>query len=180
MKTIAGLTMMYLPTTFIATIFTTGFFDFSEGDLSIKPDIWKLIVAGGVMTTITIAVWVYLNKRGVPGMLKYFSPRPATLASTSATAKAPKKASKMILRDLPLNPGHTHRHSSSSPASQISQQSNQQGRGKEVDRAVHGQTATETTQNQPSPGDSASNSGAAGENGIPLSVLPSDHARDLV
>lgn len=73
MKTIAGLTMVYLPSTFVATIFSTGFFNVtgSGSGLIVSAAIWKFIAVAAILTAITISVWVYLNKRGVPTFLHW-------------------------------------------------------------------------------------------------------------
>ncbi|KAJ2994220.1 hypothetical protein NUW58_g1615 [Xylaria curta] len=54
--TIMGL--LYLPTTLIATIFGTNFFNFNEerNTVVVSADIWYLLVASGVLTVITLLV----------------------------------------------------------------------------------------------------------------------------
>ena len=73
MKTIASLTMVYLPSTFAATMFSTGFFNVpdSGSGLVVSSAIWKFIIVAAILTGITIGVWVYLNKCGVPRFLSW-------------------------------------------------------------------------------------------------------------
>ena len=105
MKTIASLTMVYLPSTFVATVFSTGFFSYGSdelGNLSINFDIWKFIVVAAVLTALTISVWVYLNKHGIPRLLKWTS-QSAQNASDEANRPTPPAR---ILLDLPQQPGN--------------------------------------------------------------------------
>ncbi|KAB8336979.1 hypothetical protein FH972_021283 [Carpinus fangiana] len=77
MKTIASLTMVYLPSTFAATLFSSTFFTFGgAGTLTVNTDIWKFIVVAAVLTGITIFVWTWLNKFGVPIWLKWAQSQP--------------------------------------------------------------------------------------------------------
>lgn len=105
MKTIASLTMVYLPSTFVATIFSTGFFDFGSdgtGDLSVNVDIWKLIIVAAVLTTLTISVWIFLNKHGVPRLLRW-AERDGQKGDDAANRPPPPAR---ILLDLPQRPGN--------------------------------------------------------------------------
>ncbi|MCJ1250702.1 hypothetical protein MMC30_007930 [Trapelia coarctata] len=88
MKTIASLTMVYLPSTFVATIFSTGFFH--AGD------------SVGMLTFI----WMYLNKRGVPFFLRW------TESEIPSQAGGKKHASPAapILLNLPQQPGDKANH----------------------------------------------------------------------
>ena len=104
MKTIASLTMVYLPSTFAATIFSTGFFNVpgSGSALVVSSAIWKFIIVAAILTGITIGVWVYLNKCGVPRFLSW------TQTNSSAQedkAKRPALPAKILL-DLPQLPGN--------------------------------------------------------------------------
>lgn len=105
MKTIASLTMVYLPSTFVATIFSTGFFDFGSdgtGDSNVNVDIWKLIIVASVLTTLAISVWIYLNKCVVTRLLRW-----AELDGPQAgdAANRPRPPAKILL-DLPQRPGN--------------------------------------------------------------------------
>ncbi len=90
MKTTAGLTMVYLPSTFIATIFSTQVFQFQAdgaGPLIVNVDIWKLIVIAVMFTTMTVSDWIHLNQRGIPHILRRGNSKP------SANASAQRKSS---------------------------------------------------------------------------------------
>lgn len=60
MKTIASLTMIYLPSTFAASIFSTGFFSFDvqdgKGLLNVNVQIWKMFATAIGLSIVTIAV----------------------------------------------------------------------------------------------------------------------------
>lgn len=74
MKTIASLTMVYLPSTFAATVFGTGFFTYQVGDETIfrvSAQIWKLIVTALVLSALTVGIWVWVNRYGVPKHLEW-------------------------------------------------------------------------------------------------------------
>lgn len=75
MKTIAGLTMIYLPGTFAASIFSTGFFTYSQGDdgatIQVNSQIWVLFVVAIVISLFTTGIWVWLNKRGLPKLFDW-------------------------------------------------------------------------------------------------------------
>ena len=65
MKTIAAVTMVFLPGTFVATFFSMGFFHFGSGDdlyLTVAPQ-WWLYVA--VTLPLTIAVLTFWRFRGL-------------------------------------------------------------------------------------------------------------------
>jgi hypothetical protein len=99
MKTIAGLTMVYLPSTFVATIFSMGFFGFGDGGtgpLMVKRDIWKFAVIAIGLTAVTIVCWVYLNAHGLPGWVR---PKTSSKTGEGTTAdelplRAPNNAGK--------------------------------------------------------------------------------------
>ncbi|KAI0023325.1 hypothetical protein F4780DRAFT_75757 [Xylariomycetidae sp. FL0641] len=62
MKSIAVLTMIFLPATFVATIFSMGIFDWKgEGGrmMTVSPYIWVYVVATVLVTSITLGVWYY-------------------------------------------------------------------------------------------------------------------------
>jgi hypothetical protein len=69
MKTIASLTMIYLLSTFAASIFSTGFFSYDTNGTElakINLQIWKMFAVGIGMSFVTIAMWAYLNKKETP------------------------------------------------------------------------------------------------------------------
>jgi len=86
MKTIASLTMVYLPSTFLATIFSTSFFSTASGALEVSSETWKLAISAGVLTFVTIFVWVWLNKRGVSFFLRWAKSNPVDIDPTTQTA----------------------------------------------------------------------------------------------
>jgi len=62
MKTIAALTMLFLPGTYIATMFGMSFFTFSDAGLTVSGH-WWIYVAVTVPTTITLSViWWAWNR----------------------------------------------------------------------------------------------------------------------
>ncbi|KAI1086228.1 hypothetical protein F5B19DRAFT_176247 [Rostrohypoxylon terebratum] len=60
MRSIALMTMIFLPGTFVATLFSMTFFDWklTAGDM-ISPYIWIYVVTTVVLTVATIAIWYY-------------------------------------------------------------------------------------------------------------------------
>lgn len=64
MKTIALLTLIFLPGTFIATVFGMGFFNFSQGDgaqmpeWSVSKDIWVYWAITIPVTGVTVLCWL--------------------------------------------------------------------------------------------------------------------------
>jgi hypothetical protein len=86
MKTIASLTMIYLPSTFAASIFSTGFFSYDANGtelVKINPQIWKMFAVGIGMSFVTIAAWVYLNKKGTPRIFNWARQQPLKTNSDS-------------------------------------------------------------------------------------------------
>ena len=69
MKTIAALTMLFLPATFIATVFGMSFFEYSDRRLSVSGQ-WWVYVAITVPTTLLIFIiwWVW-----TPGTERFMS-----------------------------------------------------------------------------------------------------------
>ncbi|KAI0098926.1 hypothetical protein GGR51DRAFT_552296 [Nemania sp. FL0031] len=59
MKTIALVTMIFLPGTFFATVFSMGFFNWqgTGGEPQVSPSIWIYIVFSVVFTVFTLLVW---------------------------------------------------------------------------------------------------------------------------
>lgn len=74
MKT-TSLTLIYLPSTFAASIFSTEFFSFDTqngtGLLNINLQIWKMFAIASGLSVATIAVWIYLNKKGPPRIFNW-------------------------------------------------------------------------------------------------------------
>ena len=86
MKTIASLTMVYLPSTFAATLFSTGFFSFPSSatdSLSVDPQIWILFVLAIVLSFLTSTIWIWLNKNGVPKQLDWVRQKPVEVTARS-------------------------------------------------------------------------------------------------
>jgi len=78
--------MIYLPSTFAASIFSTGFFSYDTNGtelVKINPQIWKMFAVGIGMSFITIAVWVYLNKKGTPRIFNWARQQPVKITSDS-------------------------------------------------------------------------------------------------
>ena len=103
MKTIASLIMVYLPSTFAATIFSTGFFNVpgTGSALVVSSAIWKFIIVAAILTGMTTGVWVYLNKCGVPRFLSWTQ---TNSSGGKEKAKHPVPPAKILL-DLPQLPG---------------------------------------------------------------------------
>ena len=104
MKTIASLTMIYLPSTFVATIFSTDFFSFGiegTGKLNVRSDIWKFIVVAAISTTLAILIWVYLNRHGVPHMFKWAERNTEKIDDAKDQSPPPAR----IMLYLPQTPG---------------------------------------------------------------------------
>jgi Mg2+ and Co2+ transporter CorA len=60
MKTIAVLTLVFLPTTAIATIFGTQFFDFGEtGELHVSRWIWGFALVSVLVTVAVCVAWIH-------------------------------------------------------------------------------------------------------------------------
>ncbi|KAM0809904.1 hypothetical protein AB5N19_10251 [Seiridium cardinale] len=60
MKTIAILTMTFLPGTFVATLFSMSFFDWRNNtDTMMSPYIWIYIVVTIFLTLVTIGIWLF-------------------------------------------------------------------------------------------------------------------------
>ncbi|KAK8030942.1 hypothetical protein PG990_000676 [Apiospora arundinis] len=58
MRSIAVLTMAFLPGTFVATVFSMNFFDWQGGAEGIlSPYIWIFVVVVFVLTALTLAIW---------------------------------------------------------------------------------------------------------------------------
>jgi len=58
MITIAAVTMLFLPGTFICTIVSTNFFDFGEEGLQVSSQWWVLLVAAIPLTIMVFGVWL--------------------------------------------------------------------------------------------------------------------------
>ena len=57
MKTIAALTMVFLPGTYIAAIFGMNFFDYSTGSIHVSARWWLYVAITVPMTVLTIGTW---------------------------------------------------------------------------------------------------------------------------
>ena len=78
--------MIYLPSTFAASIFSTGFFSYDTNGtelVKINPQIWKMFAVGIGMSFVTIAVWVYLNKKGTPRIFNWARQQSVKVTSDS-------------------------------------------------------------------------------------------------
>lgn len=130
MKTIASLTMVYLPSTFAATIFSTGFFNV-PGDgsaLVVSSAIWKFIIVAAILTGITIGVWVYLNKCGVPRFLSWTQ---TNSSGQEDKAKRPAPPAKILL-DLPQLPGNRANDTESEKSIPIANNDRDEGPGEKA------------------------------------------------
>ena len=103
MKTIASLTMVYLPSTFAATLFSTVFFNVADSGsgLVVSAGIWKFITVAAILTGITIGVWILLNKCGLP---RFFSWTQTNSSGQEEKAKRPVPPATILLK-LPQLPG---------------------------------------------------------------------------
>lgn len=65
MRLIALLTMVFLPGTFLASLFSMTFFnwDASEGEQIVSPYVWIYSVAVVPITAVVVGLWYYLTKR---------------------------------------------------------------------------------------------------------------------
>ena len=70
MRVIAAVTLLFLPGTFVATLFSASFWDFSPGNQSSKVSswVWLYWVVTGALAAAVLCVW-----RGIPRM-KQWSP----------------------------------------------------------------------------------------------------------
>ena len=134
MKTIASLTMVYLPSTFAATIFSTGFFNVpgSGSALVVSSAIWKFIIVAAILTSITIGVWVYLNKCGVPRFLSWTQTNSSGQGDKTKRPLPPAK----ILLDLPQLPGNRANDTESEKSIPIANDNRDE---------VHGEKANDST-----------------------------------
>lgn len=57
MITLAAVTMIFLPGTFICTIVSTNFFDFGEQGLQVSSKWWVLLAAAVPLTILVFLVW---------------------------------------------------------------------------------------------------------------------------
>ncbi|KHN95720.1 uncharacterized protein MAM_06332 [Metarhizium album ARSEF 1941] len=68
MRTIAAVTMLFLPATFISAIFSTSFFNSDGGVWKVSGKFWIFWVVAGVVTLLSFVVWAILQP--------YFRPKP--------------------------------------------------------------------------------------------------------
>ena len=70
MKAITLLTMAFLPATFVATIFSMGFFEFQKdgtaSELRVAPQVWMYVAVTVPLTIVVLcacALWLKWNER---------------------------------------------------------------------------------------------------------------------
>ncbi|KAF5241356.1 hypothetical protein FANTH_9161 [Fusarium anthophilum] len=63
MKSIALVTMIFLPGTFFASMFSMGFFEWEsdDGTVSVFPSFWVYVVLAASFTALTVGAWWYLG-----------------------------------------------------------------------------------------------------------------------
>lgn len=76
MRIIAAVTLIFLPGTFVATVFSTGMFDWGHGDPTPNPDadndgggggnlvsryIWVYFMLTGILTAVVLAGWILFS-----------------------------------------------------------------------------------------------------------------------
>ncbi|WQF78785.1 hypothetical protein CDEST_03799 [Colletotrichum destructivum] len=86
MKSIALLTMIFLPATFVATLFSMTFFNWQpnskDGEVVVSPRIWIYAVIAGGLTMITLITWfLFLRRRLARKQLR----QPSKLATLLTT-----------------------------------------------------------------------------------------------
>jgi Mg2+ and Co2+ transporter CorA len=62
MKTIANLTMIFLPPTFVCALFSTTFFNYETGQWGISNNFWVYWAVAIPVTGLTFAAWVLWNR----------------------------------------------------------------------------------------------------------------------
>lgn len=101
MKTIAAVTMAFLPATFLATVFSMGFFhiDPDRNTLVVNQTIWIYFVTAVILTAFTTVVWLLLSKYGLPslGTLRNV---PATLGGAFRNSRRRATASQTFKPDV--------------------------------------------------------------------------------
>lgn len=63
MITLAAVTMIFLPGTFVCTIVSTNFFNFGEKGLQVSGRWWVLLVVGVPLTLLVFGVWWQWRER---------------------------------------------------------------------------------------------------------------------
>lgn len=82
MVTMAVLTLVFLPGTFLAALFSTIFFDLNSDNhgLIVHPELWIYVVAAFILTILVMALWVLWYKGALPSIIGKFKlkgwPRP--------------------------------------------------------------------------------------------------------
>lgn len=66
MKTIAALTMLFLPATFIATVFGMSFFDYSDHGILVSGHWWLYVVITVPTTLLIFIIWLAWNPEAEP------------------------------------------------------------------------------------------------------------------
>ncbi|ROV92902.1 hypothetical protein VSDG_06365 [Cytospora chrysosperma] len=68
MRSIAVLTMIFLPATFVASLFSMSFFDLGpeQGSGNVSPWIWLYFVVTAGFTGVTVSAWILFKYQGLP------------------------------------------------------------------------------------------------------------------
>lgn len=63
--TIAVLGLLYVPSTFMSSFFSTVFFNLNPNtnDLTLAKDVWILVITALLLTILTLILWIWLNGR---------------------------------------------------------------------------------------------------------------------
>ncbi|KUI62676.1 hypothetical protein VP1G_09784 [Cytospora mali] len=69
MRSIAVLTMFFLPATFVATVFSMTFFNWTpgQGEEVLSPYIWVYVVGTAIFTGLTMGLWYIYSRRHEEG-----------------------------------------------------------------------------------------------------------------
>lgn len=59
MITIAAMTMLFLPGTFVSAVLSTTFFDFDSDGISVSRQWWILLAATIPLTILVFSIWLY-------------------------------------------------------------------------------------------------------------------------
>ena len=74
MVTMAVLTIFFLPSTFIAALFSTVFFDIDStgSSLTVHKGLWIYVIVAVILTVVVMAVWIWLYKSGLTSVVDIF------------------------------------------------------------------------------------------------------------
>ena len=77
MVTMAVLTIFFLPSTFIAALFSTVFFDINSNGtgLTVHQGLWIYVVVAIILTVLVMAVWIWLYRSGPTSVISMFKLR---------------------------------------------------------------------------------------------------------